>query len=119
MAQKLNLTSDPYRIVEYQIETSRIKVESRWNKRAQAWFISFYDSTGNALLTSLKLIPNEPRCLTFRNRVFAGLDNYFTGNFYCFPIEDSSVELGYNNLGVDWDIYYLTASEESALFALV
>lgn len=110
MAIFLRTPSQSWSEQQVSLENINLNIELQWNERASttgggSWFINFYTSEGEPIVTGIKLVPNYP--LTQRY-----IDTRLPdGEFFCLRNTSTITDIGRNNLGTDFRLTYITAQE--------
>lgn len=86
------------------LEDKKCKISFEWNTRVEAFFITVDDNDGG-LVSGVKAVENWP--LLENHRGFIGLD----GQLMILPYVPQPSPLSYDNLGIEWDLVYLTPDE--------
>lgn len=85
-------------------EKEMVSMRVTWSERQQRWHMSLNMSKS---IYGLKLVENLP--LLYLHKVLSPIE----GDFIVLPIVANPSPLGYDNLGKEWGIIYLTADEVS------
>lgn len=69
----------------------------------ECWYISIYDGEGNAIIEGNRLLPGVP--------VIGNFLTSFIGDIYPVALAGSIDDIGRNDWGVVYNLYYLTPQE--------
>jgi len=76
-----------------------------WNSRSEHWHMTIVDSQGGRI-DGVKVVERWPLCTPHRSQIKMG------GDLVAIPaVTDPTIRLGYDNLGTEWLLAYLTADE--------
>ena len=95
----------PNDIVTVLVNGLVVKLNTMWNSREQAWYVSIYDSGENPLVLGQKLIQSQN--LTARH----GLVEFIDGDIYCFNTSTKQARPTFESLGDTLLLAYVTKEE--------
>ena len=76
-----------------------------WNGRSQFWFMTIVDSLGGRI-DGVKVVEKWPLCNSHRAQI------KMDGDIVAIPATTNPlIRLGYDNLGTEWLLTYMTAEE--------
>lgn len=77
-----------------------------WNVRSENWYLTITHLESGLKLSNIKIIPNFP-LLKQRKALF----DIMEGDLFLIKLNDVSEMVDYDNIGVDYKLYYYTKDE--------
>lgn len=82
-----------------------LKINTMWNSPEQAWYISIYDVSDNALILGQKMLQTQN--ITRRH----GLIEFIDGDLYCVNRNPKQARPVYEDIGTKLILVYMTKEE--------
>ncbi len=107
--QQIIITSDASQKFTTLLGDNEYSLTIWWSDVGGCWYISIYDAQGNGVIEGARLLPGIP--------VFGKLVTSFVGNIYPIALSGSIANIGRNDWGVAYNLYYLTPQEIASIGA--
>lgn len=105
--QQIVITSDANQEFTTLLNGVQYKINLWWSDVAKRWYISIFDSQGNAIVQGSRVMVRFP--------VIGQLLTDFVGDLYAIPVADETNSIGRNDWGVAYNFYYLTPNEIASI----
>lgn len=89
-----------------------LKINTMWNSREEAWYISIYDVGDNPMILGQKMIQSQN--ITARH----GLVDFIDGDLYCFNTKTNQARPLFEDLGTELTLAYVTKEESAEILSL-
>ena len=86
------------------LNSQQYQVRLCWNARCGHWFLTIVDSLGGRI-DGVKVVEKWPLLTPHRAQI------KMSGDIVAIPATASATPLGYDNLGTEWLLAYMTQSE--------
>lgn len=95
-----------------QMDGAFFGLSTRWNSRAQSWYIDLSDADGNVLVGGVRLVTGVP----LLNR-FGARGNFPAGALVAVDTSGEGLPASYTDLGTRVRLFYIEAADLAAALA--